>query len=63
MGSRPFVVFDKNFDSAPHWQLLKELLHQAFGTPRNHPKSKPFFDHILSFYIVDNRIWFRNYQV
>lgn len=36
---------------------------QIFSTPCYHPKSKPFIDHILSFSIEDNRIWFRNFQV
>ena len=36
---------------------------QIFGTPHDHPKSKPFFDRVMSFAIVDNRIWIRNYQV
>ena len=36
---------------------------QIFSTPCFHPKSKPFVDHILSFSIEDNRIWFRNFQV
>ena len=36
---------------------------QVFNVPRGHHKSKPFIDHILAFYIVDNRIWFRNFQV
>ena len=36
---------------------------QAFGTPRNHPKSKPFIDRIMGFYYLDDRIWIRNYQV
>ena len=36
---------------------------QIFGTPRNHPKSQPFVDHVLSFSVADNRIWFRNYQI
>eukprot|EP00742_Colponemidia_sp_Colp-10_P003834 GILJ01004084.1.p1 GENE.GILJ01004084.1~~GILJ01004084.1.p1 ORF type:complete len:314 (-),score=45.24 GILJ01004084.1:20-916(-) len=62
-GSRPLLVFDNNFDTEPHWQLIKELLSQTFGTPRNHPKSKPFYDHVFSFFIADNRIWFRNYQI
>lgn len=62
-GSRPIVIFDKNFDSEPHWKLMKELLSQVFGTPRGHPNSKPFVDHALSFYLQDNRIWFRNYQI
>ncbi|XP_035220721.1 ribosome biogenesis protein BRX1 homolog isoform X2 [Stegodyphus dumicola] len=34
-----------------------------FGTPKNHPKSQPFFDHVYNFAILDNRIWFRNYQI
>lgn len=42
---------------------MKELFMQAFGTPRAHPKSKPFVDRIMSFFWVDNRVWFRNYQI
>eukprot|EP00741_Cyanophora_paradoxa_P007753 tig00001206_g7501.t1 len=63
LGSRPVLVFDANFDSAPNWQLLKEMFSQTFATPRQHKKSKPFIDHVLSFSIVDNHIWFRNYQI
>ncbi|XP_065353421.1 ribosome biogenesis protein BRX1 homolog [Cloeon dipterum] len=62
-GSRPFLSFDKTFDQHPHYQLLKELFVQVFGTPNHHPKSQPFFDHVLSFTVLDNRIWFRNYQI
>ncbi|RUS85615.1 hypothetical protein EGW08_006627 [Elysia chlorotica] len=62
-GSRPLLSFDKNFDSEPHWQLLKELFIQTFGTPNHHPKSQPFTDHIFTFSIEDNRVWFRNYQI
>jgi ribosome biogenesis protein BRX1 len=36
---------------------------QVFGTPKGHRKSKPFIDHIFHFSIVDDKIWFRNYQV
>ena len=36
---------------------------QTFGTPNNHPKSQPFVDHVFTFGIADNRIWFRNYQI
>jgi ribosome biogenesis protein BRX1 len=39
------------------------MLVQAFNTPRNHPKSKPFYDHVFSFSYLDGRVWFRNYQV
>lgn len=63
--SRPFLSFDASFDSPdlPHLQLCKELLSQAFNTPKNHPKSKPFIDHVLSFSYFEGKIWFRNYQV
>lgn len=38
-------------------------LLQTFATPRYHPKSQPFVDHVFTFTIAENRIWFRNYQV
>ncbi|CAN9504294.1 unnamed protein product [Ophioblennius macclurei] len=62
-GSRPLLSFDPKFDSEPHYALLKELFIQTFSTPRYHPKSQPFVDHVLTFTITDNRIWFRNYQI
>jgi len=62
-GSRPLVHFDGNFDSEPHLKLIKEMLAQVFSTPHMHPKSKPFIDHIINFYLCDGRIWFRNYQI
>eukprot|EP00457_Paulinella_chromatophora_P008961 gb/GEZN01009011.1/.p1 GENE.gb/GEZN01009011.1/~~gb/GEZN01009011.1/.p1 ORF type:complete len:310 (+),score=39.67 gb/GEZN01009011.1/:431-1360(+) len=62
-GSRPVLFFDQAFDSAPHFQVLKELFSQVFGTPKGHPKAKPFVDHVFSFFILNDRIWFRNYQI
>lgn len=62
-GSRPFLSFDQEFDKEAHWSLIKELLIQTFSTPNHHPKSQPFFDHVYTFSIADNRIWFRNYQI
>jgi ribosome biogenesis protein BRX1 len=62
-GSRAVLHFDKQFDSAPHWQLSREMLAQMFATPKGHPKTKPFIDHIYCFYLVDNKIWFRHYQI
>lgn len=62
-GSRPILSFDENFSRLPHYALLKELLTQIFGVPNKHPKSKPFFDHVYTFSVLDNRIWFRNYQI
>ncbi|XP_054468440.1 ribosome biogenesis protein BRX1 homolog [Anoplopoma fimbria] len=62
-GSRPLLSFDPKFDKEPHFALLKELFTQTFSTPRYHPKSQPFVDHVFTFTIADNRIWFRNYQI
>ena len=62
-GSRPLLHFDKQFDSSPKWKLLKEMYTQMFSTPFKHPKSKPFVDHVFGFYIAEDKVWFRNYQV
>ncbi|MQM10545.1 hypothetical protein Taro_043437 [Colocasia esculenta] len=62
-GSRPILTFSMNFNKDPHWMLLKEMITQIFGTPKDHRKSKPFYDHVFAFSIIDDHIWFRNYQV
>jgi ribosome biogenesis protein BRX1 len=61
--SRPFLSFDKSFDTLPHMKLLKEMFIHTFNSPRNHPKTKPFYDHILCFYNVNDHIFFRNFQI
>lgn len=61
--SRPLLSFDRAFDAEPHLQLIKELLMQIFGVPNHHPKSQPFFDHVYTFSLTDDKIWFRNYQI
>lgn len=63
LGSRPVLHFDKHFNELPFLKLAKTLFIQAFGTPRNHPKSKPFHDHAMCFYWLDRKIWFRHYQI
>lgn len=62
-GSRPILSFDDSFDSAPHWQLLREMLTHTFGVPKGARKSKPFIDHVTSFSIADGKIWYRNYEI
>jgi len=61
--SRPVLSFDSTFDEQPHYQLIKEMFTQVFGTPRYHPKSQPFVDHVMQFSLMDGKIWFRNYQI
>lgn len=63
LGSRPLLHFDKIFDKRSELALIKTMFTQVFGTPRNHPKSKPFHDHILGFYYLDHKIWLRHYQI
>jgi len=63
VGSRPLLTFTAEFGTIPHLKLLKTMFTTAFGTPRNHPKSKPFIDRIMGFYYLDDRIWIRNYQI
>ncbi|CAG8449131.1 26702_t:CDS:2 [Dentiscutata erythropus] len=62
-GSRPILSFDKTFDSEPHWALIKEVFIHIFGVPKSARRIKPFIDHVISFTIADNRIWFRNFQI
>lgn len=62
-GSRPILTFDDSFDSLDHLKMLKMLFIDVFGTPRGHPKSKPFVDRVMGFYYMDGKIWLRNYQI
>ena len=62
-GSRPLLQFDASFDETHHGILLKEMLQQSFGAPKGHPKIKPFVDHIFTFFYINGRIYFRNYQI
>ena len=43
--------------------ILFHFFIQIFETPKDHRKAKPFHDHVFVFSIVDDHIWFRNYQV
>ncbi len=51
------------FENHSHNYYSSFLVFQIFSTPHCHPKSKPFLDHMLNFTLLDDRIWFRNYQV
>lgn len=62
-GSRAIVSFDKSFSDQPHLKVVGELLSHVFGVPKNHPKSKPFIDHIYNFSFISGLIVFRHYQI
>lgn len=55
-GSRPILSFDNSFDTIDHLKLVKELFVDVFGTPRGHPKSKPFVDRVMGFYYADGKV-------
>jgi ribosome biogenesis protein BRX1 len=62
-GTRPILQFDQSFNDTGDGVVMKEMLSQAFGSPKGHPKIKPFVDHIFSFFYTKGRVFFRNYQV
>jgi ribosome biogenesis protein BRX1 len=62
-GARPMLSFDDQFSTVPYLMLIRELLTQTFGVPNYHPKSQPFVDRVYTFTFLDNRIWFRNFQI
>eukprot|EP00904_Undaria_pinnatifida_P006005 jgi/Undpi1/2534/HiC_scaffold_13.g05913.m1 len=63
LGSRPLLNFDAKFNQTPHWKVVKGILMDIFNTPRGHPKSKPFIDRVMSFFVADGKVWVRNYQI
>lgn len=34
-----------------------------FSVPKTSRRTKPFIDHILTFSLLDDKIWFRNFQI
>lgn len=62
-GSRPILSFDKSFELDEKYKLMREMFTQQFGVPPHARKSKPFIDHVMTFSIVDEKIWIRNYQI
>lgn len=63
MYSRPLIAFDPQFDQSPVLRVIRELLNQLFSAPAGHRRTKPFIDHIITFTLIDGRIWFRHYQI
>ena len=56
-------LFGKSFEEKEHLKLLKEMFIQTFNSPKGHPKTKPFYDHQICFYNIDNQIFIRVYQI
>ncbi|VDC01401.1 unnamed protein product [Peniophora sp. CBMAI 1063] len=62
-GSRGVLSFDAAFDETEWGKLIKEMFTHIFGVPPTARRAKPFVDHILTFSLLDNKIWFRNFQI
>ncbi len=61
--SRALLSFGSEFDQYTHLNMFKELFVSIFSTPVGHPKCQPFIDHVFTFSVIDDKIWFRNYQI
>merc|ERR1712226_1337042 len=61
--SRAILSFGTEFEESPHLSLFREMFVSVFSTPYGHPKSQPFIDHVFTFSLVDDKVWFRNYQI
>ncbi|KZV69043.1 Brix-domain-containing protein [Peniophora sp. CONT] len=62
-GSRGVLSFDAAFDETEWGKLVKEMFTHIFGIPPTARRAKPFVDHVLTFSLLDNKIWFRNFQI
>jgi len=61
--TRAVLAFDEAFEGTDEGKLMKGLLTDIFSVPEAHRKTKPHFDHLFQFSMLDGRIWFRNYQI
>ena len=61
--TRAILSFDPSFAATEEGRLMQALLTDVFTVPEAHRKTKPYFDHVFQFSMLDDRIWFRNYQV
>ena len=50
-------------DGVSHCWMLGLGTTQIFGVPPQARRAKPFIDHVLTFSLLDSKIWFRNFQV
>jgi len=62
-GSRGILSFDRAFEETEWGRLTKEVFIHIFGVPPTARRAKPFIDHVLTFSILDSKIWFRNFQI
>ena len=61
--SSPLLIFDKAFDNTPEYGIIKQLLTRALSVPYKTKGMKPVIDTALSFFVVEEHIYFRRYQI
>jgi ribosome biogenesis protein BRX1 len=61
--SRSILSFGSDFHNKPEYSLLKNLFVDIFNLPKEHPKSQPFFDKVISFEVINGLIYIRLYQI
>lgn len=57
------LSLDASLDATPQYRLMREMFKRVFSVPQNVRGTKPFIDHVVNLSVVDDRIWFRNYQI
>ena len=67
-GGRGVIVFDKSFEAhstgSEYRPLIREMLRGIFCIPSHGVRGlKPFVDHVVGVYNVDDKIWIRVYEI
>jgi len=61
------TLYARKWMRSVSWPIVSMFMDvgssKVFGVPPLARKAKPFIDHILTFSILDSKIWFRNFQV
>jgi hypothetical protein len=61
--STPLISFDKFFKKKPHLNIIKKIVISFFSSKKNDNRTEPFIDHVISLCYLNNKIWFRVYQI
>ncbi len=63
LGSRPILFFNNDFNTYLNRKLEKNLWVDAMNVGKNHPKSQPFIDKVMSFNYDRGNLFIRNHQI
>jgi ribosome biogenesis protein BRX1 len=62
-GSRPILQFDPKLEDDGVYSIASNLLKKLFSVPFEDPHSKPFVDRTMTFFLRENVIVIRHYQI